>query len=151
MPREDLIQVRRGTAAEWTSVNPTLADGEFGLDETNDILKIGDGFAAWDDLPSVSSPLVAINTQTGTSYEALQSDHDKLIQVNNGGAHTLTLPVLAAGTVITVHCEGAGGVTFAADGTTFDGSTPNVACAQNEGMQAIYTSTTTIAVLGGTA
>jgi hypothetical protein len=30
------IQVRRGTAAQWTSTNPTLAAGEFGFEtDTN--------------------------------------------------------------------------------------------------------------------
>lgn len=103
-------------------------------------------------LESVFAPYrVSINTQTGTTYTAVSSDNGKLIQVNNAAAHTLTLPSLTAGTVITVHCEGAGGVTFATSGTTFDGSSPNVSCAQNEGMQAIYTSSTTIAVIGGTS
>ena len=98
-----------------------------------------------------STALVTINSQTGTTYTALSSDNGKLIVVNNGSAHTLTLPSLTEGTVITVFCQGAGGITFSASGTSFLGSSPSVACAQNEGMQAIYVSSTTIAVIGGTA
>lgn len=93
----------------------------------------------------------AINSQTGTTYTALSSDHGDLIVVNNAAAHTLTLPSLTAGTVITVFCQGAGGITFSASGTSFLGSSPSVGCAQNEGMQAIYVTSTTIAVIGGTA
>lgn len=103
-------------------------------------------------LGSVFAPYrVSINTQTGTTYTAVSADNGKLIVVNNASAHTLTLPSLTAGTVITVFCQGAGGITFSASGTSFLGSSPSVGCAQNEGMQAIYVSSTTIAVIGGTA
>lgn len=47
-----LIQLllRRGTTAEWTSANPVLADGEIGLDTSQDKFKIGDGVTAWNSL-----------------------------------------------------------------------------------------------------
>lgn len=45
------VQVRRGTAAAWSSANPVLSSGEFGYDETNDKVKIGDGATAWNSLP----------------------------------------------------------------------------------------------------
>jgi hypothetical protein len=41
------IQIRRDTAANWTSVDPTLAEGEFGLETDTNQLKIGDGVLAW--------------------------------------------------------------------------------------------------------
>lgn len=47
MPRETLIQVRRGTAAAWTAANPTLAAGEAGLETDTGNLKYGDGSTAW--------------------------------------------------------------------------------------------------------
>jgi hypothetical protein len=37
------IQARRGTAAEWTSSNPTLSAGEFGFETDTLKLKIGNG------------------------------------------------------------------------------------------------------------
>tara|TARA_R110000823_G_scaffold76526_1_gene174777 strand:+ start:465 stop:1049 length:585 start_codon:yes stop_codon:yes gene_type:complete len=43
----DLIQLRRDTAANWTSVNPTLASGEFGLETDTDLFKVGNGSTAW--------------------------------------------------------------------------------------------------------
>lgn len=49
------IQIRRGTAAEWSSANPTLAAGELGYDTTNDILKVGDGATAWSGLPDADN------------------------------------------------------------------------------------------------
>lgn len=44
------IQLRRDTAANWSSTNPVLNNGEPGFDTTNKILKIGDGVTAWNDL-----------------------------------------------------------------------------------------------------
>ena len=44
------IQIRRDTEANWTSVNPTLALGEWGYDTTNKVCKIGDGTTPWNTL-----------------------------------------------------------------------------------------------------
>jgi len=44
------FQFRRGTAAEWTAVNPTLASGEMGLETDTDLFKIGDGTTSWNSL-----------------------------------------------------------------------------------------------------
>jgi hypothetical protein len=44
------IQFRRGTAAEWESVNPTLALAEMGIETDTDLFKIGDGNTLWNDL-----------------------------------------------------------------------------------------------------
>lgn len=41
------IQLRRGTAAEWTSANPTLAEGEIGLELDTSKFKIGNGSDNW--------------------------------------------------------------------------------------------------------
>jgi hypothetical protein len=41
------IQIRRGTAAQWTSANPTLASGEWGFETDTNKVKIGDGTTAW--------------------------------------------------------------------------------------------------------
>jgi hypothetical protein len=45
------IQFRRGSAASWTSANPTLAQGELGIELDTDQFKIGDGILAWNSLP----------------------------------------------------------------------------------------------------
>ncbi len=41
------IQARRGTAATWTSTNPTLAAGETGYETDTGKFKIGNGSTAW--------------------------------------------------------------------------------------------------------
>jgi hypothetical protein len=50
------IQIRRGTAAAWTSANPTLAAGEFAIETDTDKYKIGDGSTAWTSLGYSSLP-----------------------------------------------------------------------------------------------
>ena len=44
------IQFRRDTAANWTSVNPTLSLGEMGLETDTGQFKIGNGTLAWNSL-----------------------------------------------------------------------------------------------------
>tara|TARA_Y100001938_G_scaffold150262_1_gene240376 strand:- start:35 stop:1333 length:1299 start_codon:yes stop_codon:yes gene_type:complete len=44
------IQLRRDTAADWASNNPTLSEGEFGWESDTNRFKIGDGSAAWNSL-----------------------------------------------------------------------------------------------------
>lgn len=44
------IQLRRDTAATWTSADPTLASGELGVETDTDKIKIGDGSTAWTSL-----------------------------------------------------------------------------------------------------
>jgi hypothetical protein len=41
------IQIRRGTTAEWAEANPILAQGELGLDITQNKFKIGTGLTSW--------------------------------------------------------------------------------------------------------
>ena len=45
-----IIQVRRGLASEWSSYNPTLSSGEFGLETDTNKIKIGDGTTVWNSL-----------------------------------------------------------------------------------------------------
>lgn len=45
------IQLRRGTAAEWSDANTILSAGEFGVELDTLRFKYGDGSTAWNDLP----------------------------------------------------------------------------------------------------
>lgn len=69
------IQLRRGTAAQWTSANPTLASGEVGFETDTNKEKIGDGTTAWNSLayfggsPAGSSTQIQFNSG-GTSFGA---------------------------------------------------------------------------------
>jgi hypothetical protein len=41
------IQIRRGTAAQWTAANPILIVGELGFETDTNLIKAGDGTTAW--------------------------------------------------------------------------------------------------------
>lgn len=45
-----LIQLRRDTAANWTSADPVLSSGEIGVEVDTNKFKIGDGSTAWSSL-----------------------------------------------------------------------------------------------------
>jgi len=76
------IQIRRDTAANWTATNPTLAQGEPGLETNTNRVKYGDGSTPWVSLEYSSAsaggltetditnePLwIAVNSAGGTSY-----------------------------------------------------------------------------------
>jgi hypothetical protein len=63
------IQVRRGTAAQWTSTNPTLAAGEFGFETDTNKLKCGNGSTAWSSLPYINNDgdITGVTAGTGIS------------------------------------------------------------------------------------
>jgi hypothetical protein len=56
-----IIQFKRGLAASWTSVNPTLAVGECGFESDTRKLKIGTGSTAWTSLPYFSGDISGSN------------------------------------------------------------------------------------------
>jgi hypothetical protein len=55
MPRNRLIQLRRGSSAQWISSNPVLANGESGFETDTGRLKIGDGISDWLELDYIGS------------------------------------------------------------------------------------------------
>jgi hypothetical protein len=66
------IQIRRGTASQWTSANPTLAAGEFGYESDTGKFKIGTGSTAWTSLSYQGAGTVtSITAGTGLSGGAI--------------------------------------------------------------------------------
>ena len=63
------IQVRRGTASQWTSTNPTLAAGEFGFETDTNKLKCGNGSTAWNSLTYINNDgdITGVTAGTGIS------------------------------------------------------------------------------------
>jgi hypothetical protein len=63
------IQVRRGTAAQWTSTNPTLAAGEFGFETDTNKIKCGTGSTAWTSLGYIGNDgdITGVTAGTGIS------------------------------------------------------------------------------------
>lgn len=65
-----------------------------------------------------ASKRLVVNSQSGTTYTLVQGDEDTGVETTSGSAVTITVPTLAAGTVIPVMQAGAGQVTCSASGVT---------------------------------
>lgn len=91
----DIIQIRRDTQANWLSVNPVLAQGEFGWEIDTNVLKIGDGVTPYNSLPEFSgaiqflddgSAIVASSAVNFTGNGVAVSDVNGVATVNIPGA-----------------------------------------------------------------
>lgn len=70
------IQTRRGTAASWTSTNPTLAAGEFGYETDTGKFKIGNGSTAWASLAYTAAATAVTYLFNATSGQTTFSGAD---------------------------------------------------------------------------
>ncbi len=75
------IQLRRGGAQEWANSNPTLAQGELGIELDTGRFKIGDGVSAWNSL-RYERP---VESTSNTANTLVQRDAD-----GNFAAGTIT-------------------------------------------------------------
>jgi hypothetical protein len=63
------IQLRRDTLLNWSTVNPILAEGEFGIEQDTNKIKIGDGITNWNSLVYfTTSPVSFTKIITGTAF-----------------------------------------------------------------------------------
>lgn len=72
------IKIRRDTAANWLSSNPTLQDGELGIEVDTRYMKLGNGTQSWSALGYITKRRQLMVTPLLTS--------------NNSGTITPTLP-----------------------------------------------------------
>jgi hypothetical protein len=124
MARKDLIQHRRDTAPNWTSVNPVLAASELGFETDTNKFKLGDGTSTWTALayqggsgvsltPSATQTIVAQNaTTTPLIVKGAASQSADLFSVQNSGAAK----------VLTVGSTGAVTLGSSTQGATVNGS-----------------------------
>lgn len=85
------IQVRRDTAANWSTSNPTLAAGEPGLETDTGKTKYGNGSTAWNSLGYTvggGESTIAPTGVAATDTAAIQAAHDALPSL--GGEIRLT-------------------------------------------------------------
>lgn len=93
------IQVRRGTAAQWTSTNPTLAAGEIGFETDTLRMKVGNGSTAWNSLSYVTytaTQAVAtwLATPSSANLAAAVTDETGSGSLVFGTSPTITTPTL---------------------------------------------------------
>jgi hypothetical protein len=133
------IQLRRGTASEWTAANPTLSSGELGFEVDTGKFKIGNNSAVWTSLDYFldSSELsstyltqtsastvylpktLVINTVASAAYTLVLADAAEIVEMDFATANTLTVPpndtvAFPIGTSIDITQYGAGQTTITA-------------------------------------
>jgi len=76
----DRIQFRRDTAANWTSADPTLAQGEIGFETDTNKLKVGDGSSTWSSIAyySLGTLGYVADSDIGVTVQAYDADTAKL-------------------------------------------------------------------------
>ena len=79
------IQLRRGGAQEWANSNPTLAQGELGIELDTGRFKIGDGVTSWNTL-RYERP---VESTSNTANTLVQRDAD-----GNFAAGTITATIV---------------------------------------------------------
>ncbi len=72
---EKILQLKRGTAERWYTVNPILAIGEPGFVYDANKLKIGDGVTPWNELPYIEG-------STGEGVNLVPVDGSLIIKDN---------------------------------------------------------------------
>lgn len=87
------IQVRRGTASQWTSVNPILAAGEMGVESDTNLFKFGNGTSTWTALAYANNSDVAIAEISQDAINNALSLGEGLTKTYNDGANTITIAV----------------------------------------------------------
>jgi len=114
------IQLRRGTAARWTAVNPILADGEVGIETDTRKFKFGNGVTRWIGLEYVGTTTdLTTETQARISADnALDSRLDSLEAASSGftggggGGNQISAGTQLAPAGSTVLFSNANGITF---------------------------------------
>jgi len=87
------IQVRRGTASQWTSVNPILAAGEMGVESDSNLFKFGNGSSTWTALAYANNSDVAIGEISQDAINTALTMGAGLSKTYNDGANTITINV----------------------------------------------------------
>ena len=90
------IQVRRGTASQWTSVNPILAAGEMGVESDTNLFKFGNGSSTWTALSYANNSDVAIGEISQDAINSALTMGSGLTKTYNDGANTITIAVDAS-------------------------------------------------------
>lgn len=87
------IQVRRGTAADWLSVNPVLAAGEMGVESDTNLFKFGNGATAWASLAYANKNNAEVIEIAQDAINAALSLGAGLSKSYNDGTDTITITV----------------------------------------------------------
>ena len=89
-----IFKIRRDTAANWASGNPTLAAGEMGLDQTNNFIKMGDGSTAWNSLAQFTQNIENVEDLVGAMVTSNTETFITVTYDDSDGTLDFVVPVL---------------------------------------------------------
>jgi hypothetical protein len=87
------IQVRRGTASQWSTTNPVLAAGEMGVETDTNLFKFGNGTSTWTALSYANNSDVAIGEISQDAINNALSLGAGLTKSYNDGTNTIEITV----------------------------------------------------------
>ena len=87
------IQVRRGSATDWSGVNPILAAGELGVETDTRKIKVGDGSTAWNSLSYIAADAPEIGEISQDAINTALTMGAGLTKTYNDGSNTITINV----------------------------------------------------------
>ena len=123
------IQLRGGTASQWSATNPVLASREMGVETDTLKVKVGDGTQTWSALPYMQqlgaqyglfdkadpASVAFTKTAAGTAQVKAGTRVDVAgTLVSFATATSITMPTLTAGTDYYVYCTTAGALSAVA-------------------------------------
>jgi len=128
------IQIRRDTASNWTSINPTLSIGELGFETNTGKVKVGTGSATWTALPYVGAISGVSDTEIGYLdgvTSAIQTQIDAKANSSDIAelAQDAIATAIAAGThsnITITYDDATNKFTFAAENGVADSTTDNL-------------------------
>lgn len=92
------IQIRRDSAADWSSNNPTLAQGEIGIETDTDKYKVGDGSTAWNSLSYIG--YIVSSDDTTPDYlenKIIAGDNVTITTISGGSNEKLQISASGGG------------------------------------------------------
>jgi hypothetical protein len=120
------IQVRRGTASQWTSANPILAAGEIGQESDTNLFKFGNGTSTWTALAYANNSDVAIGEISQDAINTALTMGSGLTKTYNDGANTITINVDSSVVALKSYVDSADALKAPIASPTFTGTVAGI-------------------------
>jgi len=146
------IQLRRDTAANWTSVNPTLAQGELGVETDTGKIKLGTGSTAWNSLSYFVGNLPGATLDSIGDVTITSVQNGDFLRYNGSASVWINDPVNLATDTVGNYVESlVAGTGVTLTNNTGEAATPTVAIGQAVGTSSSVTFANVTSSLTGNA
>lgn len=83
------IQLRRGTASQWTTINPVLANGEAGYETDTRKIKVGNGTSTWSQLQYMVASTIPGSLATLSDVDATAKQNGSVLYYDSAAGKFL--------------------------------------------------------------